>query len=380
MSMGHEGKISRRELLRRAGTTGAAVGLGALGAVSPWSTLSALASPPGRVDITEFIWIGGGQGIVPREVKRKYETLHPNVNIELYEGTNAVTYPKIVAQRQVDPNRPLINFGFFNVDAHTKGMLDDIWLPLDPKKIPNMANVYESYHVKENKGIGWGLSGIGILYNKKLVKEPPQSWNDIFAPRFKGKVMLFDYAFGFNGLLGVAYANGGSEKNIDVAFEKFSQAARDGQFLAFFTTNQQVKDALARGEALVAPYFTSFAITWNEEGNPGEGPFAYAVPKENIIAFTYYFQIVRGSTPAQVDVASDIINMYLWKDTIARYCNFTATVPAVRGVIMKPQYKSEPVFQPSVIEKAINPDWAYIAEKTPEWRARWDREVKANLR
>jgi putative spermidine/putrescine transport system substrate-binding protein len=380
MSQGSDHKVTRRALLRKAGTAGAVIGLGALGGASPWTAVRALANHPKRIDITEFIWIGGGQGIVPREVKRAYEKLHPNVHVELFEGTNATTYPRMVAQREVNPNKPLVNFGFFNVDAHTKGMLDDMWLPLDPAKIPNMNNVFDSYRVKENKGIGWGLSSISVLHNRNLVKEPPASWNDIFAPRFKGKVMIFDYAFGFNGLLGVAYANGGSEKNIDVAFEKYSKAAQDGQFLAMFTTNQQVKEALARGEALVAPYFTSFAITWNEEAPSGEGPFGYTVPRENMIAFTYYFQIVKGTAPEQIDVASDIINMYLWKDTIARYCNFTATVPAVKGTILKPQYKDEPAFRPAAIENAIQPDWAYVAEKTPEWRQRWDREVKAKMR
>jgi ABC-type Fe3+ transport system substrate-binding protein len=141
-----------------------------------------------------------------------------------------------------------------------------------------------------------------------------------------------------------------------------------------------VKDGLARGEALVAPYFTSFAISWNEEDATGGGPFGYVVPKEGIIAFTYYFQIIRGSRPEQVDVASDIINMYLWRDTIARYCNLTATIPAIKGAKLKPQYGMEAVFQPAAIEKAIQPDWAYVAEKTPEWRQRWDREVKARMR
>ena len=380
MSGGVGGKITRRELLKKAGVAGTAAGLGGLAGLSPWSMARAWATPAGRVDVTHFIWIGGGQGIVPREVKRKYEKLHPNVSIELYEGTNAVTYPKMVAQRQVDPNKPLVNFGFFNIDAHTKGTLDDMWLPLDKKKIPNLEGIYEPYRVKDNRGAPWGMSGIGILYNKRLLKEAPTSWNDIFDPRFKGKVVIFDYAFAFNGLLGVAYANGGSEKNIDVAFERYARAARDGQFLALVTTNQQVKDALARGEALIAPYFMSFAITWNEEESGGQGPFGYGVPREGMIPFTYYFHIVKGSTPDQVEVASEVINMYLWKDTMARYANFTAAIPLIKGAVMKPQYKTEPSFAPANIQKALQLDWAYIAEKTPEWRARWDRQVKANMR
>ncbi len=376
-------RITRRELLHQGGVAGATLGLGALGAaVADLAPAAAAPAAGGRkVALTEFIWIGGGQGIVPREVKASFEKTNPNVQIELYEGTNAITYPKMVAQRQVDPNKPLINFGFFNVDAQTKGELDGMWLNLDPQKIPNMAGVYPSYHRPGNTGIGWGLSGYGLLYNKKLVKEPPVSWNDLFAPRFKGKVMLFDYGSGggFNDVLGVAYANGGDAKRIDAAFEKFSKAAQDGQFLALFTTNEQVKDSLARGEALVAGYFTSFAITWNQESPNGDGPFAYAIPKEGMVAYTYYFNIIKGSTPDQIDAASAVINTYLSKPTIGRYCNLTATIPAVSGVSLKPELQREPVFQPSAVKAAILPDWTTANRQNAAWRQRWDRDVKGKM-
>jgi len=382
MNPGQHPRLTRRSLLKRGGAAGAALGLGALGGLAArtpnaWADLSIANGRP--VDITEFIWIGGGQGVVPREVKASYQNAHSNVNIELYEGTNAVTYPKIVAQRQVNPNNPLINFGFFNTDAQTKGELDGLWLPLDPKRIPNLANVYPGYHRPNGTGIGWGYSAIGILYNKKLVKEPPTSWNDIFAPRFKGKVMLFDYAWAFNGLLGVAYADGGSAKQIDGAFEKYSKAAADGQFLALFTTNDQVKDALARGDALIAPYFTSFAITWNQESPNGAGPFAYALPKEGVVAFSYFFNIIKGSSPDQIEVASDVINTYLSTATIERYCNLTATAPAVKGAKLQASLQAEPAFQPSVAEKAIQPDWATVNAQNNAWKQRWDREVKAKM-
>ena len=383
MMSGRQGRITRRELLRKGGDAGAALGLGALGGLSLPALSPAWADSPvagGRkVDLTEFIWIGGGQGVVPREVKTSFEKAHPNVSIELYEGTNAVTYPKIVAQRQASPDKPLIHFGFFNSDAQTKGELDGMWHSLDPKRIPNMTNVYPGYHRPNNTGIGWGYSAIGILYNKKLVTQPPTSWNDIFAPRFKGKVMLFDYAWAFNGLLGVAHANGGDAKHIDVAFDMYSKAAASGQFLAVFTTNEQVKDALARGEALIAPYFTSFGITWNQESPNAAGPFAYAIPKEGAVAFSYFFNIINGSNADQIEAASDIINIYLSKSTIERYCNLTATAPTVKGVSLSPELQAEACFQGSVAENAIQPDWATVNAQNNAWKQRWDRDVKAKM-
>src|SRR5438132_9891745 len=158
MSGGFARRLTRRQFLHRTGAAGAAIGLGALGGSAAPGVRPAFAQASvagGRkVQLTEFIWIGGGQGVVPREVKAAFEKNHPNVSIELYEGTNAITFPKMVAQRQVDPNRPLINFGFFNVDAQTKGELAGMWAPLDPKRIPNMANVYPNYHRPNNTGIG----------------------------------------------------------------------------------------------------------------------------------------------------------------------------------------------------------------------------------
>jgi len=375
------GTMTRRELLRRGSVSGAVIGVGMLGGLARPGRVRAQSQIAGgrKVQLTEFIWVGGGQGVVPREVKASFEKAHPNVSIELYEGTNTVTYPKIIAQRQVDPNKPLINFGFFNQNAQTKGEGDDLWLELDPKKIPNIEAVYPPFRRKGDRGVTWGLNSVGLLYNNKLVKEPPLSWDDLFAPRFKGKVMLSDYAWEANGLLGVAYAHGGDAKHIDASFEKFSKAAKDGQFLAMFTTNEQVKDALARGEALLTPYYTGFAITWNEESPGGNGPFAYSIPKEGMIPSSESFNILKGSTPDQIEVASAIINTYLSRPVIERYCNLTADIPTVKGVNLKPELQKEAAFQPSAIEHAIQVDWQTVYEQNNAWKQRWDRDVKAKM-
>jgi ABC-type thiamine transport system substrate-binding protein len=88
---------------------------------------------------------------------------------------------------------------------------------------------------------------------------------------------------------------------------------------------------------------------------------------------------VKGSTPDQIEVASSVINTYLSKSTIERYCDLTATIPAVKGVSLKPELQKEAVFQPTVIEKAIQPDWATTTAQNDAWKQRWDREVKAKM-
>lgn len=361
--------MTRREFLLRSGALGALAASG--GALS--SLLTACAPTEENVSVTHFIWVGGGQGDVPREVVPDYMNKHPNVKIELYEGTNSVTYPKMVAAKEANANKPLINFGFFNVDATVKGTKDDMWLSLDEQKIPNMKLIFDGFRRSQNKGIGWGMTGIGLIYNTNLVKEPPTSWLDLLDPKYKGKVVSFDYGFNLL-LLPIAYALGGSAKNDEEAWKRISEAARNKQFLAFGGANEDVKNPIVRGDALIAPWFNSQQRVWAQDE---KAPVGYAIPKEGQEAFPLYFQIVKGSTQKQIDVASDIINTYLDPKVLSRYCNITKSIPASRDAVLSDELKADPAFSTNAVQSAIQVDWDTAAERDAEWRKRWDREVKA---
>jgi putative spermidine/putrescine transport system substrate-binding protein len=360
----YQSSISRRDFLKVTGTLGAALA---------GSSLLAACSPKAQeINLTHFVWVGGGQGIVPREVVPAYEQAHPNVHIELYEGTNSVTYPKMVAAKEADPNNPLINFGFFNIDATVKGAKDDMWISLDPNKIPNMNDIYPQYWRPENKGIAWGVSEMGIMYNTDLVKDPPTSWLDLVDPKWQGKVVMFDYSFN-DFLCTIARSIGGSEKDDEGAWKLITEAAKRGQFLAFGSSNEDIKSPIVRGEALIAPWFYDLAKAWADD----EGvPLAVAEPKEGFMVFPLLFQIVKGSTQAQIDVASDIINTYLSAETLARYCSLTKTPSTSKTAVLDPELAKDPAFSKETIDRAMNMDWDTIAARDVEWHERWDREVK----
>lgn len=359
--------MTRREFLKFAGTLGLTVGTSSL--------LAACGSQgdSGPVNLTHFVWVGGGQGVVPREVVPAYEAEHPGVTIELYEGTNSVTYPKMVAAKEADPNKPLINFGFFNVDATVKGTKDDMWVSMDPEKIPNMNDVPQKWWRPDNKGITWGVSQLGLMYNKDLVTDPPTSWLDLLDPKYQGKVVMMDYPFD-EFLVTVSRSLGGDEKNDEEAWQRISEAAKRGQFLAFGSSNEDVKGPIVRGEALIAPWFAGMVQSWVEE----EGvPLAVTEPKEGYEAFPLFFQIVKGSTERQISIASDIINTYLSPETLSRYCSLTRTPSTSTKVELDPAVAAIPAFQQDAVERAMLLDWDTIAERDVEWRERWDREVKA---
>jgi putative spermidine/putrescine transport system substrate-binding protein len=145
-------------------------------ATSALLSLAAGTAARAETKITFFIWAGSNQGVVPMEVITAYRAAHPDVTIEVLESNNTITYPKMVASRRTTPDNPLVHCGFFNVDSITRGDVDDMWESMDPKRIPNMANVMEKYARPDNRGVPFQMSAIGLLYNKDKVKTPPDSW------------------------------------------------------------------------------------------------------------------------------------------------------------------------------------------------------------
>lgn len=377
--------ISRRGLLRGAGAAGlaAAGGLwlpGARGAAAAPAWSGAWAARQEEVNLTMFVWVGGNQGVVPREVIADYMRDNPNVKIELYEGTNAETYPKIVASRKITPDKPLINFGFFNIDATVKGDADDVWDSLNPENVPNLRDIFDAYRRPSDRGVGWGLSGVGLIYNKDNVTDPPKSWMDFWDPRFKGKLALSNTAFYINGLCTTArFMPGGKGESdpdsIERAAKFIGEQAKNGQISVFFDSNEQLKQPLTRGEAWLSGWFKALAYIWEVEE---KAPFGFSVPTEGMIAFPLLFQVVKGCTPNQKLHAERIINEMLSTQRLGRYCNLTTSIPTSKTVTLDERFANDPAFSKEKVEQAIQLDWATIGTKSNDWKDLWDAEVKAN--
>jgi putative spermidine/putrescine transport system substrate-binding protein len=350
--------VSRRKFLASGLAAGAGVALGR----SP-------ARAADKSKSTIFIWAGAGQGVLPREVVGKYVKTHPESEIEFWESTNAITYPKMLAAKQANPNAPLINFGYFNVDMANRGDADDMWVPMDPARIPALTKIHPSLRRPGNRGIGYGIINVGLMYNKNLVKEPPTSWSALWDPKWRGKVVFFDNYF--VPLVLAARMNGGSETNIEPGFRVWAENAKN--IRALTGTNDQLKNILVTGEAQIAPWFSAIWKFWADEG----APLGFVNPKEGAIAFPIYLQIVKGSTAEQIRVAEEVVNELLTPENNSRYAKLTHNIPAFPEAGMA--QRVDEALNPKVIENAIWLDWATMGQKSSEWRQRWEKEVKSRM-
>lgn len=355
--------ISRRKML---------LGSSALALSSFLPRIAKAATP---INFTQFIWTGA-QEPVPRRIASEYIKNNGSVKINLVAGTNNEIYPKLALSREIDPDSPLINIGFFNLDATERGKRANIWLPIDEANVPNISHILPQYRQKEGIGAIFCMDAGGLVYNNQAIgNEIPDSWSAIFDPAYKGKVALFDNFWAGNGLVAIAKLNGGSEDDIEPALALYEKAARNGQFHSLVTSNAQLQQLLVSGEVVLAPHFRGVALPWAKDG----APIGYSAPKEGQVAFPEGFQLVKGSSEAQLKVAYEIINRSLSAENVLDYCLTASVIPLTDNVKLPDEIAADPTISPNAIAQALQLDYAKIAANSPKWTAQWNKRIKANI-
>jgi putative spermidine/putrescine transport system substrate-binding protein len=360
----------RRDVLRSAGVAGLALLGGDL--------LSACGAPggssSGKTELTMFHW-AGAQGQVPKQIGDAFADKN-GVTIHYIEGTNAETFPKLVSSVQVNADKPLLNLGFFNAQSFAQGAAQGLWAKVDDKLVPGAAKVLPEFRRADGLGVYMVMDAMGILYNTKVVKTPPTSWLDLFAPQYRGKVTTWDApAFSVNAVPVINKIKGGTESDLSKGLAVFSDAAKSGQFAGLISSVDQLRQQLNSGQIVIAPGFQGVAQPWIEAGDP----IGFAVPKEGIMAFPEGFQLVKGSSSAQLEAAAKLMNEVIAPDAVSRYSAATATIPLIEGAELPAKYRDKPGFQLTAVRSSMQLDWAALAKSVPKATDQWNRDVKAHL-
>lgn len=364
--------ITRREFVAQGTALGLSVGAASALAAAFGFPMSVRAAA--QIRTTFFVFAGGTQSVLPKRVAAEYKKSHPNVEFELYESSNAVTYPKMRAAKQANPNKPLVNFGYFNTPITYQGDRDDMWEPLDQNRIPNITDILPQFRRPKDVGAIFCVSPVGLLYHKEKVKTPPTSWADLWSnPEYKGHVIGFDYLWTYNGALQAVMLNGGDIAKPQAGFKVLSDHA--DQFLTLVSSTQQAINLFSKGDAWVSVFSKGIQTQMVKAG----APVGFAIPKEGILVIPLFFQIVKGTTPEQRAVAEEIINELLSPERITEYCVNEGYAAVSTKVKLPKELASDPAFAPSTIANAMTVDWKKLAEAETEYRDLWDRMVKAKL-
>jgi spermidine/putrescine transport system substrate-binding protein len=233
--------------------------------------------------------------------------------------------------------------------------------PIDKKNVPNFANLVDNqktinYDPRREYSMPWQSGAIGLGYDIKRTGRELTSVQDLFDPKFKGRVTMLSEPYDSATTVLLGDGVDASQAGIDEilgAIEKIDAANRNGQFRRF-TGNDYTTD-LAKGNVWVSLAYSGDLIQLQSD-NPD---LRFAYPEEGAMLFTDNMMM-----PAKVEnpYAAETMMNYVYEPEvaakIAAYVNYITPVKGVREIFEKqdPELAENPlIFPPADVAARLKP-------------------------
>lgn len=194
----------------------------------------------------------------------------------LYEtyDTNEMMYQKV---KSGSTNYDLVFPSDYMVQKMEK---ENLLQKIDFDNIPNIKYIDKSflnpiYDPQNEYSVPYMWGTFGILYNKKMVKEPVNSWDILWNPKYKGNIMMFDSVRDTIAiaLKKLGYSINTTNPNEIEEAKKLLMKQKD---LVLAYVNDEGKDRLLGEEVAMGIIYSGDAVTLMEQNHN----LAYAIPKE----------------------------------------------------------------------------------------------------
>ncbi len=242
----------------------------------------------------------------------------------------------------------------------------DVLEELDFDRMSNAAQLLPS--LKQSYYVPAIYGGVVILYNPNKIKTPPTSFADLWDPKYKGRVGLYDQIY-FNYIYAASLVAGGTLGNVEPAFDKLMEMKEAIQPRLYPS-----HDALAAGfendEIDISANYSARALLWKNNGLPIE----MAYPKEGAVAIS--FGVGMSKKAKNKDAAYDYLNAMLAPQSMASIARKTYYSVATSNADLSAEEKASLEFTSAQQEALHFVDYPYAAENDAAWLEWWNKEFK----
>lgn len=242
-------------------------------------------------------------------MKSFYE-MYPNIKVETASfGSNEEAIAKIQAGFQADVINTCVD------EASQEAVEKGVYAPLDTARLEHWDQIWPA--MKEMPGVTVDgkfyvvpvdAGTAGLIYNAEKITTPPDSWNALFDPQFKGRASLQD-----NAVTAIdigALATGITDPlNIDAAqLETVKQFLSENrsQFRTLWEDQGEIAAQFKSGEIDIASGYTNIVKDLQSDGVPVE----FAVAREGQMLWTCGYGISPDIADENVDAAYALLNWY----------------------------------------------------------------------
>jgi spermidine/putrescine transport system substrate-binding protein len=333
-----EGRVSRRQLIRRLGAAGLTMSsagtlLAACGGVkgTDKSGPTKKTATHAKVAIKELDF-SNWPLYIDRKVLKDFEKLHPGSHVKYTEeiNDNEEFFGKVRQQLQRGDSlgRDLVAL----TDWMAARWVRAGWVePKDKRNIPNEKNLqpnlqHPNWDTNRDFSLPWqsGMSAIG--YNPKKTGRKINSIADFFDPKFKGKVTLFSDPHDTAGLMVLLSGKKTEDATLDdvlAGIAKVDQQNKKGQ-IRRFTGNDYTTD-LTKGNVWVAMAYSGDVFQLKKD-NPA---LEFVIPQEGAMLWTD--NMMMPQKPPHPYAAETMMNYVYDPQVAARIAAAVTYVTPVAG-------------------------------------------------
>jgi spermidine/putrescine transport system substrate-binding protein len=233
--------------------------------------------------------------------------------------------------------------------------------PIDKRNVPNSQNLVSNlrtinYDPARAYTLPWQSGGIGIGYDRRKTGRKIESVNDLFDPKFKGRVTFLQEPYDSAGLVLLGMGVDASKAKIDEilkAIEKIGKAKADGQ-IRRFTGNDYTTD-LSKGNTWLAVAYSGDLVQLHAD-NPN---LEFVYPKEGSMLFTDNMMMPKG---VEHPYAAETMMNYVYEPPVAAklaaYVNYISPVDGIKSILEKqdPEIANNPlIFPPDDVRNRLHP-------------------------
>jgi spermidine/putrescine-binding protein len=238
-------------------------------------------------------------------------------------------------------------------------------------RLTNLKNVPERF--VQSHWVAMIYSPLGIIYNTKLVKNPPKSFADLWRPEFKNQIVLPEITHSIGPYI-IPIGSIAAGKGPDDAEAGFEMLRKMNALQPIWAKDTDtIMNALRNEEAAIGLLYKSQSFTvkgWNT-------PVEWVFPSGGAILYTSGTGIAKGTK--NLELAEQYLNLTLdpkMQVTAAEKFNYPGTNTGTEA-LLPPDLQARVKASPEEMSKLIDLDHAVMAAKRAEWTDRWNRIISA---
>lgn len=278
---------------------------------------------------------------------------------------NADRLNKIMAQKANPEMDIALMSESFAVKANQEGLFEKI----DTGVVTNLDNLYDFAKNADGYGPCYSVVRYGIIYDADTVTEAPVSYMDLFSGKYNGQLSLPDMAStaGPYLLVALAEAQGGSQENVDAAFQLL--ADNKDNIAQFYSASSDVQTGFTTGEIAVSVFMDMNVPTLQEAGVNAQ----WVEPEEGCFSAAATINVIKDCP--NPELAQLYVNYMLSDEVQSQVADKLSEAPTSRNATMPEEKKAYLAFGEDAVAGLRKFDDTYIDSQKADWIERFQREV-----